>query len=69
MSKYNKFRGCKTIKKSFYVGFLLNNQYKLQKNTGYFHGIATIGNKIVGVENRDGNANVKFFLLLKSFSG
>ncbi|MDR2835187.1 MAG: IS1380 family transposase, partial [Bacteroidales bacterium] len=28
-------------------------------NTGYFPGIASIGNKIVGVENRDGNANVK----------
>lgn len=34
------------------------NTYK--KNKGYFPGIATIGNKIVGVENRDGNANVKF---------
>ncbi len=31
-----------------------------KKNKGYFPGIATIGNKIVGVENRDGNANVKF---------
>jgi len=30
------------------------------KNRGYLPGIATIGNKIVGVENRDGNANVKF---------
>jgi len=28
-------------------------------NTGYFPGIATIGDKIVYVENRDGNANVK----------
>jgi len=27
---------------------------------GYFPGIATIGNSIVYVENRDGNANVKF---------
>ncbi len=34
------------------------NTYK--KNKGYFPGIATIGNKIVGIENRDGNANVKF---------
>jgi hypothetical protein len=34
------------------------NTYK--KNKGYLPGIATIGNKIVGVENRDGNANVKF---------
>lgn len=31
-----------------------------KKNTGYFPGIATIGNKVVYVENRDGNANVKF---------
>ena len=31
-----------------------------KKNTGYLPGIATIGNKIVGIENRDGNANVKF---------
>jgi hypothetical protein len=29
--------------------------YKM--NTGYFPGVATIGNKIVYVENRDGNAN------------
>ncbi len=27
---------------------------------GYFPGIATIGNRVVYVENRDGNANVKF---------
>jgi len=31
--------------------------YKM--NTGYFPGVATIGNTIVYVENRDGNANVK----------
>ena len=31
-----------------------------KKNRGYFPGIATIGNHIVGIENRDGNANVKF---------
>jgi hypothetical protein len=30
-----------------------------KKNTGYFPGVATIGDKIVYVENRDGNANVK----------
>jgi hypothetical protein len=34
------------------------NTYK--KNKGYLPGIATIGNKIVAIENRDGNANVKF---------
>ena len=27
---------------------------------GYCPGVATIGNKIVYIENRDGNANVKF---------
>ena len=31
-----------------------------KKNRGYFPGIATIGDKVVGIENRDGNANVKF---------
>jgi hypothetical protein len=30
-----------------------------KKNTGYFPGVATIGNKIIYIENRDGNANVK----------
>jgi hypothetical protein len=34
-----------------------NNTYK--NNKGYFPGIATIGDKIVYVENRAGNANVK----------
>ncbi len=34
------------------------NTYK--KNKGYFPGIATIGNKVIAIENRDGNANVKF---------
>lgn len=32
--------------------------YKQTK--GYFPGVATIGNNIVYIENRDGNANVKF---------
>jgi len=31
-----------------------------KKSTGYFPGIATIENKIISIENRDGNANVKF---------
>lgn len=31
-----------------------------KKNTGYCPGIATIGDKVVYVENKDGNANVKF---------
>jgi len=31
-----------------------------KKNMGYFPGIGTIGNKLVYIENRDGNANVKF---------
>ena len=30
-----------------------------KKNTGYFPGIATILDKVVYIENRDGNANVK----------
>ena len=30
-----------------------------KKTEGYFPGVATIGDKIVYVENRDGNANVK----------
>jgi len=31
--------------------------YKM--NTGYFPGVATLGDKVVYIENRDGNANVK----------
>lgn len=31
-----------------------------KKINGYFPGVATIGNKIVYIENRDGNSNVKF---------
>jgi hypothetical protein len=31
--------------------------YKM--NTGYFPGVATLGDKIIYIENRDGNANVK----------
>lgn len=30
-----------------------------KKVKGYFHGVASIGDKIVYIENRDGNANVK----------
>lgn len=41
-----------------------NNKYDskrtYKKNRGYAPGVSTIGNKIVYVENRDGNANVKF---------
>ena len=41
-----------------------NNKYDAKrtykKNKGYFPGIATIEDKIVYIENRDGNANVKF---------
>ena len=43
---------------------LPNNKYDAKKtykkNYGYVPGVATIENKIVYVENRDGNANVKF---------
>ena len=42
---------------------LANNKYDAKstykKNKGYFPGIATIEDKIVYLENRDGNANVK----------
>lgn len=31
-----------------------------KKFTGYSRGIAIIGDHIVGIENRDGNANVRF---------
>ena len=34
--------------------------YSYKKARGYFPGVATIGGLIVGIENRDGNANVKF---------
>jgi hypothetical protein len=41
-----------------------NNKYDgkrtYKKNKGYFPGVATIDDKIVYIENRDGNANVKF---------
>ena len=41
-----------------------NNKYDAKmtykKVKGYFPGIATMGDKVVYVENRDGNANVKF---------
>jgi hypothetical protein len=40
-----------------------HEKYDAQKtykmNTGYFPGVATIGDKIVYIENRSGNANVK----------
>ncbi|MCK4921636.1 MAG: IS1380 family transposase [Bacteroidales bacterium] len=43
---------------------VVNNKYDAKrtykKNKGYVPGIATIEDKIVYVENRDGNANVKF---------
>ena len=43
---------------------IANNKYDAKrtykKNKGYVPGIATIGDKIVYIENRDGNANVKF---------
>jgi len=59
----------KQLKKDKYHVFDYDNQIieheKLdarktyKKNTGYFPGVASIGNKIVYIENRDGNANVK----------
>ena len=59
----------KQLEKGKYYDFDYDNQiiahekYDAKKtykmNTGYFPGIATIGDKIVGIENRDGNASVK----------
>lgn len=37
-----------------------DTKYSYKNARGYFPGIATIGNLIVGVENRDGNTNVRF---------
>jgi len=59
----------KQLKKDSYYDFDYDNQIiatekydtkRTYKHTkGYFPGVATIGNKIVYIENRDGNANVK----------
>ena len=59
----------KQLKKDGFYDFDYDNQiiehekYDAKRtykhNTGYFPGVATIGDKIVYVENRDGNANVK----------
>ena len=35
-------------------------KYSYKKADGYFPGVATVGGLIVGVENRDGNANARF---------
>lgn len=35
-------------------------KFSYKKRRGYFPAVATIGGMIVGVENRDGNSNVKF---------
>lgn len=37
-----------------------DTKYSYKKERGYFPGIATIGPLIVGLENRDGNTNVRF---------
>jgi hypothetical protein len=59
----------KQLKKGKFYDFDYDNQIiehekydasrTYKKNTGYFPGIATIDNKPVYIENRDGNANVK----------
>ena len=59
----------KQLERDTFYDFDYDNQiiehekYDAQKtykmNTGYFPGVATIGDKIVYIENRDGNANVK----------
>ena len=58
------------LKKDTYYDFDYDNQiiatekydtkHTYKHTKGYFPGVATIGNKIVYIENRDGNANVKF---------
>lgn len=35
-------------------------KYSYKKSNGYFPGVASVGGLIVGIENRDGNTNVKF---------
>lgn len=35
-------------------------EYSYKKAFGYFTGVASVGGLIVGIENRDGNTNVKF---------
>ena len=37
-----------------------DSTYSYKKCFGYFPGVGTIGDKIVYIENRDGNANVRF---------
>ena len=59
----------KQLKKNRLYDFDYDNQiiahnkydakHTYKKTTGYFPGIATIADKIVYIENRDGNANVK----------
>ena len=47
----------------YYNQIIEHEKYDAKKtykmNTGYFPGVATIDDKIVYIENRDGNANVK----------
>jgi hypothetical protein len=59
----------KQLQKGKYYDFDYDNQIiehekydakkTYKKNTGYFPGVGTIADKIVYIENRDGNANVK----------
>src|SRR5450759_4496999 len=59
----------KQLKKDTYYDFDYDNQiiatekydtkHTYKHTKGYFSGVATIGSKIVYIENRDGNANVK----------
>ena len=37
-----------------------DTKYSYKKERGYFLGIATIGEMLVGIENRNGNTNVRF---------
>lgn len=38
-----------------------HDAYYYKKAFGYFPGVMTVGDKIVGIENRDGNTNVRFY--------
>ena len=59
----------KQLEKGQYYDFDYDNQiivhekydatHTYKKTTGYFPGISSIGNTIIHIENRDGNANVK----------
>ena len=48
-----------------YKKFFANEENKFER-TGYSPGVAVIGDLIVGIENRDGNTNVRFQDMVES---